>query len=98
MTVCLDEKVCDEARDKLVELLEAQDAKGILIQLRAAESLLRACQTQERYTLRPQTPDDYERAATRRGSEAKRLEDMTPEELLELQREMLGDDFPGKPV
>jgi hypothetical protein len=98
MTVYLDEKVCARARDVLVELLEAQDEKGILIRLRAAESLLRACQTQERYSLHPQTPDDYTRAVTRIGSEAKRLEDLTTEELLELQREMLGDEYPGKPV
>lgn len=55
---------------------------------------MRSCLTQERYHLRPQDPDDYERATTRIGSEAKRLEDMTTVELLALQAE-LEDGDPG---
>jgi hypothetical protein len=40
--------VCDQALDKLVELMHATDDKGLLVRLRAAETLMRACQTQER--------------------------------------------------
>ena len=45
-TVYLSEELCAMARDKLQQLLEANDSKGIMIQHRAAESLMRACQTQ----------------------------------------------------
>ena len=96
--VYLSDEICAAARDKLVELLEATDEKGLLVQHRAADVLLRACQTQERYILRPQNASDFEQHRTRPGSAAKALEDMTPEELLELQHEMLKGEYPGKPV
>ena len=95
--VYLSDEICAEARDKMRELMHAEDSKGDWVQHRAADALMRACLTQQRYRLHPQTPDDYERAAKRIGSGAKALEEMTPEELLAYQREMLGDDYPGKP-
>lgn len=96
--VLLSDAVCRKAAKKLEELLEADPAKGILVQHKAAESLVRACQTQERYGLKQQTPADYERATGVLGSEAQRLEQMTPEEVAKLQRQMLGKDLPGKAV
>jgi hypothetical protein len=52
----LREEICAKARDKMVELLEATEDKGSVVQHRAADALLRACQTQERSSQHPQTP------------------------------------------
>src|SRR5215204_3940539 len=94
--VYLSEEICAMARDKMQQLLEASDSKGIMIQHRAADSLMRACQTQERYGLHPQGRSDYERALGKPHSMAQQLDAMTEEELLELQREMTAD-YPGRP-
>lgn len=98
--VYLSQELCARVRDKMEQLMEVSEEKGINIQHRAADSLLRACQTQERYNLHPMTPADYARAqhkgANPENSEASRLERMTPEELLELQRQAVGDEYPGK--
>jgi hypothetical protein len=88
--------ICYKILEKMVGLSEAADEKGILIQHKATDSLLRACQTQERYQLQPQHAGDFERHAQITGSEAKRFEDMTYEDMLEEQKRILGDDYPGK--
>lgn len=96
--VYLSDDICAEAREKMRELMHAKSKDGILIQQRAAQAIMSACQTQERYNLRPQTAADYEKHKDIAGSQAKSLEELTPEELLDYQRTMLGDDYPGKPA
>ena len=95
-TVYLSEELCATARDKLQQLLEASDSKGIMIQHRAADSLMRACQTQERYGLHPQGAADYQRALAKPHSLAQQLEAMTEESVLDLQAR-LTRDYPGRP-
>ena len=95
-TIYLTDDLCLKARDKLSALLEAQDEKGITIQHKAADSLLRACLTQQRYSLNPQTPADYARATRVKNSAAQQLDAMTADELHEYQRQMTGD-YPGRP-
>jgi hypothetical protein len=95
--VYLSEDICAKARDKLQSLLEANDRKGIMIQHRAADSLMRACQTQERYGLHPQGAADYQRALCKPHSMAQQLEAMTEEELLQHQA-ALASDYPGRPA
>jgi hypothetical protein len=94
--VYLSEEICAAARDKMQALLEAKDERGVAIQHKAADSLLRACLTQQRYSLSPRAPADYERALWKPHSMAQQLEAMTEEELLALQREMTSD-YPGRP-
>jgi hypothetical protein len=96
LTIYLTDDICLKARDKLSALMEAQDEKGITIQHKAADSLLRACLTQQRYGLSPQTPADFERATRIKNSEAQQLATMTEEDLLEQQR-ILTADYPGRP-
>lgn len=95
--VYLSEELCAKARDKVDQLMECENEKGIHIQLSAAKALMDACQTQARYNLAPpRTPADYERAATHPNTTgAKVLEAMTPEDLLEKQK-LLTRDFRKK--
>jgi hypothetical protein len=95
-TVYLSEDICALARDKLQQLLEANDSKGIMIQHRAADSLLRACQTQVRYGLHPRGGADYQRALGKPHSLAQQLDAMTEDELLQRQAELTAD-YPGRP-
>jgi hypothetical protein len=95
-TIYLTDDICLKARDKLSDLMEAQDERGITIQHKAADSLLRACLTQQRYALSPQTPADFARATRIKNSEAQQLATMTEEDLLEQQR-ILTADYPGRP-
>jgi hypothetical protein len=95
--VFVSEAICAQARDKLVALLDAADERGILVQHRAADNLLRHCLTQERYGLKPQTPTDFERALDRPVSSARDLANLTHEELLELQAKMVkAAGYPGR--
>jgi hypothetical protein len=94
-TVYLSEEICARARDKLQALLEASDSRGTMIQHRAADSLLRACQTQARYGLHPQGPADYQRALGKPHSMAQQLAAMTEDELLQRQAELTAD-YPGR--
>src|SRR5687768_12818945 len=100
MPVEISDEIAEEAIATLRSLNsdKTAESKTDLRRERAATSLLKLYQTQARYALRPQTPADYEKHKRLTGSMAKALEDMTPEELLEYQRQMLGDDYPGKPV
>jgi hypothetical protein len=93
--VYLDERICARARDKMEQLLDGTSDKGVLIQQRAAQALMSACQNQERYGLNPQTPADFARASLKRGG-AQELAALTPEKLAEYQQQMTGD-YPGKP-
>jgi hypothetical protein len=90
-TIFLTDEICRNARDKLAALMEAQDEKGITIQHKAADSLLRACLTQQRYNLHPQTPADYARATRVQSSAAQQLDRLTPEQVEDLRQQMTAD-------
>jgi hypothetical protein len=96
--VFLSDEVCSRAVVKLAELLETHDKAGVLVQERAAKTIITACQNQERFNLRPQNEADYQRALKAGSEGAKTLEEMTPEELLRYQKQMLGESYPGKPA
>ena len=96
--VFLSDELCLKASKKLAELLEAGDKQGVGIQERAAKTILTACQNQHRYNLAPKTPQDFQRSLEAGTESARTLETMTPEQLLELQKTMLGDLPPGKPA
>jgi hypothetical protein len=98
--VYLSEELCDRVRDRLAVLSEREDSprRGDGTAHRAAETLFKGCLTQERYQLKPMLPADYERALKgHSSSEAKELDKLTPEQVREMQRLAIGDDYPGKP-
>jgi len=94
-------KISDEIAEEAITTLRALNAKETaedktdLRRERAATSLLKLYQTQERYGLNPQTPADYARATNRPNSLAQQLDAMTEDQLLELQRAMTAD-YPGR--
>jgi hypothetical protein len=86
------------AKERMIEIQEMEDRKGLSVAQKACADLIRFFQTQERYALEARTPADYERALQNRSkSEAKELDKLTPEQVREMQRLAIGDDYPGKP-
>jgi hypothetical protein len=89
----------DEQAQEALDLLDAMKRLDVPMDkvqnraMRAAEILLRMYETQRRYNLKPQTPDDYQRAQRRTNSNAQQLENMTPEEVLELQRTIVAAEW-----
>src|SRR5215213_7642350 len=97
MPVRIADTIAEEAIATLRALSCKETAAGEtdLRRERAATSLLRLYQTQQRYALDQQTPADYARATRRPNSLAQQLEAMTEDELLVRQAELAGD-YPGK--
>src|SRR3954471_22956785 len=95
-------KISDEIAEEAIATLRAlnsdttAEGKTDLRRERAATSLLKLYQTQDRYALNPQTPADYARATRVTNSAAQQLDRMTDEELLRRQAEMT-TDYPGRP-
>jgi hypothetical protein len=100
--VYLSEELCDRIRDRLEMLSNlGPEAKagGLGIAHRAADTLFKGCLTQERYQLKPMTPADYQRALNQpphSKSEAKELDKLTPEQVREMQRLAIGDEYPAR--
>jgi hypothetical protein len=97
MPIEIPDEAASEAITTLRELnkKETPDNKTDLRRERAATSLLKLYQTQQRYSLTPQSPADFARATRRPNSAAQQLERMTPSRLDELQAEMTAD-YPGR--
>jgi hypothetical protein len=93
MPIKISDDIAEEAIATLRDLssAETEDHKTDLRRERAATSLLRLYQTQERYGLNPQAPADYARATQRPNSLAQQLEAMTEDELLARQAELTAD-------
>ncbi len=94
--VYISEEICAAALEKMVKLMEskATGANPASTQLNAAKGIVSACQTQERYNLRPMTEGDYDHHVTYPNSKAKALDDMTTEELLALRSDLDSTKFP----
>jgi hypothetical protein len=97
MPVKISDTIAEEAIATLRALSCKETAAGEtdLRWERAATSLLRLYQTQERYGLNPQAPADYARATRRPNSGAQQLETTTEDDLYALQAQLAGD-YPGK--
>jgi hypothetical protein len=94
--VRITDEIAQEALDTLRALAGAYTPEGRtdLRRERAATNLLKLYQTQERYGLHPQTPQDFERALQRPGpNNAKALDELTTEELLALQAALVEAEF-----
>jgi hypothetical protein len=99
MPVEISDEIAEEAIATLRSLnsQKTADTKTDLRRERAATSLLKLYQTQERYRLRPQTPEDYQRALRHPNqTRAKDLASLTPEQVREMQRLAIGDEYPGR--
>jgi hypothetical protein len=91
--------ISDEQAQESLDLLDALKRLDVPMDkaqnraMRAAEILLRMYETQRRYNLKPQTPDDFHRATRYPRSNAQELEHMTPDEVLELQRTIVAAEW-----
>jgi hypothetical protein len=91
--VYISEEICQEALAKARKMLEskATGQQPAATQLRAADLLIKACQTQERYNLRPLSEGEMDYHRSNPETRVSRLEDMTTEQLLELRSDLDSD-------
>jgi hypothetical protein len=87
-------QLADKALARLEEIMDMEDQKGLSVAQKSAADIIRFFQVQENYQLKE--PRDYERSLRRANSQASRLENLSPEALAKMQREMVAD-YPGKP-
>ena len=92
--VYIPEEVCQEALAKARKMLEskATGPNPAATQLRAADMLIKACQTQERYNLRPLTDGEADYHRSNPETRISRLEDMTTDQLLAMRADLDPDD------